>query len=52
MIETNDPMLECFRNRDDPELVEAYIQQLESESDLRRKSNKPIPKAKRQKKKS
>jgi N-sulfoglucosamine sulfohydrolase len=52
MIETNDPMLECFRNRDDPELVEAYIQQLESESDLRRKSKKPTPKAKKQRKKS
>ena len=32
MVQTKDPLLECFQNRDEPDLVEAYIQKLEEES--------------------
>jgi N-sulfoglucosamine sulfohydrolase len=49
---TNDPILECFRKRDDPEFVEAYIQKLEEEANARRIKNKPSPKPKKEKKKS
>jgi N-sulfoglucosamine sulfohydrolase len=49
---TNDPILECFRKRDDPEFVEAYIQKLEEEANARRIKNKPSSKPKKEKKKS
>jgi len=52
MIQTKDPLLECFQNRDEPEFVEAYIQKLEEESNLRRKKEKPSNKTKNSKKKS
>ena len=41
MVRTKDPILETFRNRDDPELVEAYVQKLEAEANARRIANKP-----------
>jgi N-sulfoglucosamine sulfohydrolase len=49
---TNDPILECFRKRDDPEFVEAYIQKLEEEANARRIKQKPSTKPKKEKKKS
>ena len=48
---TNDPILECFRKRDDSEFVEAYIQKLEEEANARRIKDKPSPKPKKEKKK-
>jgi N-sulfoglucosamine sulfohydrolase len=52
MERTNDPILECFRKRDDPEFVEAYIQKLEEEANARRIKQKPSTKPKKEKKKS
>jgi N-sulfoglucosamine sulfohydrolase len=52
MVQTKDPLLECFQNRDEPDLVEAYIQKLEEESNLRRKKEKPSNKTQNSKKKS
>jgi N-sulfoglucosamine sulfohydrolase len=52
MVQTKDPLLECFQNRDEPALVEAYIQKLEEESNLRRKKEKPSNKTQNSKKKS
>ena len=52
MVQTKDPLLECFQNRDEPALVEAYIQKLEEESNLRRKKEKPTNKTQNSKKKS
>ena len=52
MEKTNDPILECFRKRDDPEFVEAYIQKLEEEANARRIKQKPSKKPKKEKKKS
>ena len=52
MEKTNDPILECFRKRDDPEFVEAYIQKLEEEANARRIKEKPSTKSKKEKKKS
>ena len=49
---TNDPILECFRKRDDFEFVEAYIQKLEEEANARRIKDKPTSKLKKEKKKS
>ena len=50
MIETGDPILECFQKRDDPDFVEAYVQKLEAESEARRKANPANPKSKKKKK--
>ena len=50
MVKTGDPILECFRNREDPAFVEAYVQKLESESEARRKASAPKPKTKKKKK--
>ena len=52
MVQTKDPLLECFRNRDEPEFVEAYIQKLEEEANARRIKEKPSKKPKKEKKKS
>jgi N-sulfoglucosamine sulfohydrolase len=52
MERTKDPILECFRKRDDPEFVEAYIQKLEEEANARRIKQKPSTKPKKEKKKS
>jgi len=51
MVRTKDPILETFRNRDDPELVEAYVQKLEAEANARRIANKPKSPKKAQPKK-
>jgi N-sulfoglucosamine sulfohydrolase len=51
MVKTGDPILECFRKREDPSFVEAYVQKLESESEARRKASAPKPKTKKKKKK-
>ena len=51
MVKTGDPILECFRNREDAAFVEAYVQKLESESEARRKASAPKPKNKNKKKK-
>jgi len=51
MVKTGDPILECFRKREDPAFVEAYVQKLESESEARRKASAPKPKNKNKKKK-
>ena len=40
MIRTQDPILETFRNRNDPEFVEAYVKKLEAEAEERRKTQK------------
>ena len=40
MVRSKDPILECFRKREDAEFVEAYIQKLEAEADARRKSER------------
>ena len=50
MVKTGDPILECFRKREDPAFVEAYVQKLESESEARRKASAPKPKTKKKKK--
>ena len=50
MVKTGDPILECFRKREDPAFVEAYVQKLESESEARRKASAPKPKNKKKKK--
>ena len=50
MLKTGDPILECFRKREDPAFVEAYVQKLESESEARRKASAPKPKNKKKKK--
>ncbi len=50
MVKTGDPILECFRKREDPAFVEAYVQKLESESEARRKASAPKPKIKKKKK--
>ena len=50
MVKTGDPILECFRKREDPSFVEAYVQKLESESESRRKASAPKPKTKKKKK--
>ena len=50
MVRTGDPILECFQKRDDPEFVEAYVQKLEAEANVRRKTEKPPKKAKVKKK--
>ena len=50
MVKTEDPILECFRNREDAAFVEAYVQKLESESEARRKASAPKPKTKKKKK--
>ena len=50
MVKTGDPILECFRNREDSAFVEAYVQKLESESEARRKASAPKPKTKKKKK--
>ena len=47
MVKTGDPILECFRKREDPAYVEAYVQKLESESEARRKASAPKPKKKK-----
>ena len=52
MVQTKDPLLECFQNRDEPEFVEAYIQKLEEEANARRIKEKPSTKPKKEKKKS
>ena len=52
MVQTKDPLLECFQNRDEPEFVEAYIQKLEEEANARRIKEKPSTKSKKEKKKS
>jgi hypothetical protein len=52
MVQTKDPLLECFENRDEPEFVEAYIQKLEEEANARRIKEKPSKKPKKEKKKS
>ena len=52
MVQTKDPLLECFQNRDEPEFVEAYIQKLEEEANARRIKQKPSTKPKKEKKKS
>lgn len=51
MERTNDPILECFRKRDDPEFVEAYIQKLEEEAHARRIKEKASSRPKKEKKK-
>ncbi|MEC7802639.1 MAG: sulfatase [Verrucomicrobiota bacterium] len=50
MVGTGDPILECFRKREDSAFVEAYVQKLESESEARRKASAPKPKTKKKKK--
>ena len=50
MLKTGDPILECFRKREDAAFVEAYVQKLESESEARRKASAPKPKTKKKKK--
>ena len=50
MVRTGDPILECFRKREDSAFVEAYVQKLESESEARRKASAPKPKTKKKKK--
>ena len=50
MVKTGDPILECFRKREDAAFVEAYVQKLESESEARRKASAPKPKTKKKKK--
>ena len=50
MVKTGDPILECFRKREDAAFVEAYVQKLESESEARRKASAPKPKNKKKKK--
>lgn len=50
MVQTKDPLLECFQNRDEPEFVEAYIQTLEEEANARRIKEKPSNKPKKEKK--
>jgi N-sulfoglucosamine sulfohydrolase len=50
MVKTGDPILECFRKREDSAFVEAYVQDLESESEVRRKASAPKPKTKKKKK--
>ena len=50
MVKTGDPILECFRKREDSVFVEAYVQKLESESEARRKASAPKPKTKKKKK--
>ena len=50
MVKTGDPILECFRKREDPAFVEAYVQKLESESEARRKASAPKPETKKKKK--
>ena len=37
MVETGDHMLDVFRNRDDPDVREAYVQQKEKEAEERKK---------------
>ena len=50
MIETGDPILECFQKRDDPEFVEQYVKSLEAESEARRKASSTQSKSKKKKK--
>lgn len=53
MVDTRDPLLEVFRQRDDPDVREAYVLERRREADARRKSQvkakaKPaVPKANR-----
>ena len=46
-MKTGDPILECFRKREDPAFVEAYVQKLESESEARGKLCSKIQKQKK-----
>ena len=50
MIQTGDPILECFQKRDDPEFVEQYVKSLEAESEARRKASSTQSKNKKKKK--
>lgn len=40
MIDSNDPMLEAFENRDDKTLVSAYVDRVQAESDARRQNRR------------
>lgn len=47
MVNTGDPMLETFRNRNDPAAREAYVQAQEREADARRKAKRKNQPARR-----
>ena len=47
MVRTGDPILECFKNREDPDFVEAYVQKLEAESRARGAKKKASSKEKK-----
>lgn len=40
MVRTNDHMLDVFRNRDDPDVREAYVQQKEKEAEARKQAKR------------